>query len=305
MNKLQLFTLCAATLSVAAIPTTPGLIKEPSITSINLDLGEIYNLEVSGGYQIVIKNGAPNIKISGHKQAIDRLNMIEKDDKLTIRPHKKISTWFGKLFNWSNTDSVDYQLKITLTMPLIFQLDLYGNSSVTVTQNVGIQESNLYGASTLSVSFPQTGVDPHYVLRGSSKLIATDLSSQSFRLNMKNNSSAQIGSISTTQGTRIETNDESRLSVKKIKSSSFNLLSYGKSRSSIDQVDCKLAEFSLYGSASQFIRNFNSEQLITEASGSSTLTIESGSALFARSQQRRNGKLNFMDSFKITELERQ
>ena len=98
-----------------------------------------------------------------------------------IIPQEKNSGILNKLFDWRKTDNPTSGVNITLSIPNIQQLHLYGTSSTTLASNLNLELVSLSGASKLDVD--QRESDHLQIdMRGYTKLVADTITSHNLAI---------------------------------------------------------------------------------------------------------------------------
>jgi hypothetical protein len=288
----KLLVAFSLSLTLAAIPSAlPSSKTATQAVTITPVIQQLYELQVSGGYHVNIEKGnAWKLSITGSQEAIDKIVVSQATDTLSLSPINEQSSFMGKLFNFRDEDSQQYQVAINLTVPALASIRLLGSSSADIGLGVNIIDITLSGDSALAMQ-DQTAPRINASLHGTSSLKATTLQADSITLALHGSTTASILAAKAQQRIMLGQAGNSKLNIGQLRTIELSINTSGHSTTGIGHAETSNAYVDNHGGTVTQFNHIESRTFAAKLSGAASLTIEDGQSL--KSQISTSGKAEF------------
>lgn len=276
----------------AAIPTLPPPPARDSIETVEIEVGDITRMQVSGLYQVTVTKGPPSIKITGKDTALRLLNMRYDNTILQIAPYDPKGSWIAKLFNLRGYDEQQYQIGIQVSAPIIPEVILSGNSQLTSTDDLGIVNIILSGNSQLNI---QNNKSPSLKakLYDNALFNAHSLKTKSVDFNLHGSSKINMISLALDKESHITQSGSSSLKLSSLTSPLHYTTCSGTANIKVGTISTRDIFLALYGGSTMKMKKLETQNLYFKQNGSSRLSIQEGICQNASGVTTENAKYNF------------
>ena len=294
----KLLIALSLSLTLAAIPSAlPSSKTTTSIVTITPEIQQLYELQVSGGYHVNIEKGnAWKLSITGTQEAIDKIVVSQATDTLSLSPINEQSSFMGKLFNFRDEDSQQYQVAINLTVPALASIRLHGSSSADLGAGINIIDIVLSGDSELSVQ-DQTSPRMKASLHGTASLKATTLQANTIELALHGSTTASILATKAQQRIMLDQAGNSKLNIGQLRTRELAITASGHSTTGIGHAETSNAYVDNHGGTVTLFNHIESRTLAAKLSGAASLTIGDGQSLKSRISTSGKAKFNITGDF--------